>query len=157
MLHCCHFGARYVHTIHAQVYSPFIRRHIRRVHVLLFLAVTCHLHFRQNDRDLSRATAVTRGWNGYRNKSQHRKLTLEKNKIKIIIIIIISGRSCQDSNPRPFDHESGALPLSHPRPPFTLTASPLRRRNKANTELLFPRYMTSFVYVKTIGKGNEAE
>ena len=22
--------------------------------------------------------AVTRGWNGYRNKSQHRKLTLEK-------------------------------------------------------------------------------
>ena len=29
-------------------------------------------------RDLLRATAVTRGWNGYRNKSQHRKLTLEK-------------------------------------------------------------------------------
>ena len=25
-----------------------------------------------------RATAVTRGWNEYRNKSQHRKLTLEK-------------------------------------------------------------------------------
>ena len=25
-----------------------------------------------------RATAVTRGWNGYRNKSQHRKLTPEK-------------------------------------------------------------------------------
>ena len=33
----------------------------------------------RNDRDLLRATAVTRGWNGYRNKSQHRKLTLEKN------------------------------------------------------------------------------
>ena len=27
---------------------------------------------------LLRATAVTRGWNGYRNKSQHRKLTLAK-------------------------------------------------------------------------------
>ena len=27
---------------------------------------------------LLRATAVTRGWNGYRNKSQHRKSTLEK-------------------------------------------------------------------------------
>ena len=27
---------------------------------------------------LLRATAVTRGWNGYRNKSQNRKLTLEK-------------------------------------------------------------------------------
>ena len=38
----------------------------------------CHLHFSQNDRDLLRATAVTRGWNGYQNKSQHRKLTLEK-------------------------------------------------------------------------------
>ena len=42
------------------------------------LAVTCHLHLRQNDRDLLHVTAVTRGWNGYRNKSQHRKLTLEK-------------------------------------------------------------------------------
>ena len=42
------------------------------------LAVTCHLHFWQNDRDLLRATVVTRGWNGYRNKSQHRKSTLEK-------------------------------------------------------------------------------
>ena len=42
------------------------------------LAVTCHLHFWQNDRDFLRATAVTRGWNGYRNKSQLRKSTLEK-------------------------------------------------------------------------------
>ena len=29
-------------------------------------------------RDLVRATAVTRGWNGYRNKSHHRKLTMGK-------------------------------------------------------------------------------
>ena len=58
------------------------------------LAVTCHLHFWQNDRDLLRATAITRGWNGYRNKSQHRKLSLG---------------SCRDSNPGPFDHESDAL------------------------------------------------
>ena len=42
------------------------------------LAVNCHMHFWQNDRDLLRATAVTRWWNGYRNKSQHRKSTLEK-------------------------------------------------------------------------------
>ena len=42
------------------------------------LAVTWHLHFWQNDRDFLRATVVTRGWNGYRNKSQHRKSTLEK-------------------------------------------------------------------------------
>ena len=49
---------------------------IRKVYVCL--AVTCHLHFWQNDRDFLRATAVTRGWNGYRNKSQYRKSTLEK-------------------------------------------------------------------------------
>ena len=44
--------------------------------MLAYLAVTCHLHFWQNDRGLLRATAVTRGWNGYRNKSQHRKLKI---------------------------------------------------------------------------------
>ena len=42
------------------------------------LVVTCHLHFWQNDLDFLRATVVTWGWNGYRNKSQHRKSTLEK-------------------------------------------------------------------------------
>ena len=41
-------------------------------------AVTGYSHFWQNDPDLLRATAVTRGWNGYQNKSQHRKSTLEK-------------------------------------------------------------------------------
>ena len=69
---------------------------IRRVH--LCLAVTCRLHLWQNDRDLLRATAVTRAWDGYRNKSQHRKLTAEKEKK-------ISRRASRDSNPRPFDHE----------------------------------------------------
>ena len=54
----------------------FMQSHIRKVYACL--AVTCHLHFWQNDRDLLRATAVTRGWNRYRNKSQHRKSTLEK-------------------------------------------------------------------------------
>ena len=41
----------------------------------MYLAVTCHLHSWQNDQDRLPATAVTRGWNGYRNNSQHRKLT----------------------------------------------------------------------------------
>ena len=36
---------------------------MRNVHA--HLAVTCQLHFWPNDRDLLRATAVTRGWNGY--------------------------------------------------------------------------------------------
>ena len=42
------------------------------------LPVTCHLHFWQNDWDLLRATAVTRGWNVYQNKSRHRN-TGEEN------------------------------------------------------------------------------
>ena len=49
---------------------------IRKVYVCL--AVTCHQHFWQNHRDLLCATVVTRGWNRYWNKSQHRKSTLEK-------------------------------------------------------------------------------
>ena len=56
--------------------ARFNKSHIRKVYACL--AVTCHLHFWQNDRDLLRATVVTRGWNGYRNKSQHRKSSLEK-------------------------------------------------------------------------------
>ena len=54
----------------------FMQSHIRKVYACL--AVTCQLHFWQNDLGFLRATAVTRGWNGYRNKTQHRKLTLEK-------------------------------------------------------------------------------
>ena len=38
----------------------FIQSHIRKVYA--YLAVTCHLHFWQNGRDLLRATAVT--WGG---------------------------------------------------------------------------------------------
>ena len=45
----------------------FMQSHIRKVYACL--AVTCHLRFWQNDRGLLRATAVTRGWNGCRNKS----------------------------------------------------------------------------------------
>ena len=54
----------------------FMQSHIHKMYACL--AVTCHLHFWQNDRDVLHATVVTRGWNRYRNKSQHRKSTLEK-------------------------------------------------------------------------------
>ena len=62
-------SARSVYTIQpcTTLQCHFIPSHIRiRVHACL--AVTCHLHFGQNDRDLLPAIAVTRGWNGYRNK-----------------------------------------------------------------------------------------
>ena len=61
----------------------FMQSHIVRVHACL--VVTCHLHFWQNDPDLLHATAVTWGWNGHRNKSQHRKLTQEK---KILLLFL---------------------------------------------------------------------
>ena len=53
------------------------------------------LNFGQNDFGLLRASAATRVLlDGYRRKSQHGNLTLE------------------DKNPRPYDHESDALPLT---------------------------------------------
>ena len=58
----------------------FMQSHIGKVHACL--AVTCHLHFWQNDRGLLRAAAVKRGWNRYQNRSQHRKLTLEKKNLR---------------------------------------------------------------------------
>ena len=64
-----------VMSLHAKP-CHFMQSHIRKLH--LCLTVTCHLHFWQNDRYLLYATAATQGWNGYRNKSQHRKLTLDK-------------------------------------------------------------------------------
>ena len=48
------------------------------------------------------------GWNGYRNKSQHRKSTWRRK---------FSRRSSRDSNPRPFNHESGALTTELSPPP----------------------------------------
>ena len=53
--------------------ARFNKIHIRKVYACL--AVTCHLHFGQNDRDFLRATVVIRGWNGYRNVSQHRLMS----------------------------------------------------------------------------------
>ena len=76
----------------------FIQSHIGRVHV--YLAVTCHLHFWQNDQYLLHAIAVAQGWNRYPNMSQHRKFTLKK---KILLLLL------QDLNLGPFDHKSSAL------------------------------------------------
>ena len=63
-------------TPYSRAPCHFMQSHIPRVHACL--VVTCHLHFWQIDWDLLRATALTQGLNRYRNKSQHRKLTLEK-------------------------------------------------------------------------------
>ena len=67
---CCHFGTSSVYIIQlcTSLQCHFIQKYIGMVHV-------CPLHIWQND-----PWPVTWGWNGYRNKSQHRKLKLE-NKI----------------------------------------------------------------------------
>ena len=66
---CCMAGATWnAIQPYTSLQYHFIQSHIGRVSVCL--AVTCHLHFWQNDLDLLRATAVTRGWNGYRNKTK---------------------------------------------------------------------------------------
>ena len=72
-LNCSRLSASHVYTIQPYTMSLHAKPHTSGVCVF-----SCNLHFWQNDRDLLRATVVTRGWNGYRNKSQHRKSTLEE-------------------------------------------------------------------------------
>ena len=77
--------------------TSFHANHVPRVHACL--AITGHLHLWQNDQDFLHATAVSRGWNRYRNKSTE-SWPRRGN---------ISRCSCQDSNLQPFDHKSSAL------------------------------------------------
>ena len=67
----------------------FMQSHICKVHVCL--AVTCHLHFWQNDRDLLRATVVTQGWKGYRNKSAQK---VDPSRTKTHKLLILSTCCC---------------------------------------------------------------
>ena len=62
----------------AHVLSRCIIQPCTNLHCHLIRSVTCHLPLWQNGRDLIHATAVTPGRNGYRPKSQHRELTIEK-------------------------------------------------------------------------------
>ena len=66
--------------------TPFNHAPVYICRVYVCLAVTCYLHFWQNDRDILPAPAVTQGFNEYRNKSPHRKLTLEKKIIPPLLL-----------------------------------------------------------------------
>ena len=48
-------------------------------------AYDSYLHFGQNDLGLLHAAEVTRGWNRYRSKSQHRKLTPEEKSLRPLL------------------------------------------------------------------------
>ena len=94
---CCRLSTPYVYTIHVctSLQCHFMQSHIWRVQMCL--AVSGHLYFCQNDWDLLCATAVTRGWGGYWNMSQHWKLTLEK-KIILPLLPGLEPTTFQSSN-----------------------------------------------------------
>ena len=91
-------SAQVLYTPYNHAPCHFMQSHIRKVHACL--AVTCHLYFWQNDRDLLRATGVTRG----RTDTEIRVSTESRPWGRKF-----SRRSCRDSKSRPFNHESGAL------------------------------------------------
>ena len=105
---CCRLGAISEYTIQpcASLQCYLIQSRIGSV-LYVCLAVTYHLHFWQNDRDLLRAAAVTRVWNRHRNQSPNTERRPWRRQF--------AHRSSHDSNPLPFDHASVALPLSYRR------------------------------------------
>ena len=84
---------------HAPVYCA-VQSHTVKGHVCL--AVTCRLHFWQTDRDFFRATAVTRDGTDTEIRVSTDSWPRRRKFSRRI-------RSERDSNPRLFDHESGAL------------------------------------------------
>ena len=112
---CSRLSTTFLCTPYNHAPCHFMQSHIRKVYACL--AVTCHLHFWQNDWGLLRATAVTQGWNGYRNKVDPEKK---------IFPLLLHG-----SNLWPFSHESGTLTteLSPPLPVWTEQPPPPKQRS----------------------------
>ena len=92
------FSAHVLCTPYNHAPCHFMQSHIRKVYACL--TVTCHLHFWQNDQDLLRAAAVTRGGTDTEIRVSTESRPWRRK---------FSRRSSRDSNPRPFNHESGAL------------------------------------------------
>ena len=63
------------------------------------LAVACHQHFWQNDLDLLRAIVVTRGWDGYRNESQHGARAMSAGPIVRCLLLKTVGLAGNDRCP----------------------------------------------------------
>ena len=62
------------------------------------LAVTFPLHLWHSDRGLLHATAVTRGWNGHQNRSEHKKLTLERKILLPLLLGLFDHTELQSKN-----------------------------------------------------------
>jgi len=106
---CCCLSTSSIYTIQpwTSLQCHIIQSHVDRVYVCL--AVTCHLCFWQNDPDLLRATAVTRGWNGYWNKSHHGKFT-QANKILPPLLLGLKPGWPSDHKSDPLTTELSPLP-----------------------------------------------
>ena len=94
----------------------FIQSHIHKVHVCL--AVTCHLHFWQKDRDFLGATAVIRGEGGGgmdTKVSQHRIPALGEHISAKSLVEMETARAVKwwnwDSRDREPDPEIGAVAM----------------------------------------------
>ena len=70
--------AHFMFTIQPCTSHHSMQNHISKVHACL--AVTCHLHFWQNNWNLLHATVVTQEWNRYQNTSQQLKKKKKKEK-----------------------------------------------------------------------------
>ena len=108
-------SAQVLCTPYNHVSCHFMQSHIRKAYVCL--AVTCHLHFWQNDWDRLRVTAVTRGGTDTEIRVSTESRPWRRK---------FSSRSSRDSNPRLFNHESGAL---------TTELSPLLYQYQTQTRL----------------------
>ena len=99
---CCRLGASSVYTSQpsTSLRCHFIQSYIGKVHVCS--AVTCHQPFWQNERDLLRATAVTRGGTDTKIRVSIESWPGRRK---------FTRRFRRDSNPWPFDHESDALTI----------------------------------------------
>ena len=95
----------------------FMQSHKRKVYACL--AVTCNLHFWQNDLDLLRVATVTQVGTVTEIRVSTESRPWRRK---------FSCRSCRDSNPRPFSHESGALNTELSLP-LTTELSPPPRLN----------------------------
>ena len=93
----CWYSVYSVYTIQpCAMWWHFMQSHIRRVHTCLAVTRTVG----RMTGIFCDATAVTRGWNEDRNKSQHRSWPWRQKKYH---------HFCWDLNPRPFNHKSGAV------------------------------------------------
>jgi len=77
-----------VHVLHTPYNHTWVYRvtSCKATHIqCMCLVVTCHLHFWQNNWNFLRATVATWGWNEYQNRNQHKKLTMEKKILPLLL------------------------------------------------------------------------